>query len=102
MDADNVWYDEGRALSTFACRKVPIENVLDGVEVFSTAWDENYKRLTAAIDVGYVSLTARQGHSVERRIDTAETERQGHTVYLDTNNSSNDFVQRDHASLRDR
>lgn len=102
MDADNVWYDEGRALSTFACRKVPIGNVLDGVEVFSTAWDENYKRLTAAIDVGYVSLTARQGHSVERRIDTAETERQGHTVYLDTNNSSNDFVQRDHASLRDR
>lgn len=101
-DADNVWYDEGRALSTFACRKVPIGNVLDGVEVFSNAWDENYKRLTAAIDVGYVSLTARQGHSVERRIDTVESQRQGHTVYIDTNNSSNDFVQRDHASLRDK
>ena len=25
-DASNVWYDEGRALPTFACRKVPVEN----------------------------------------------------------------------------
>lgn len=101
-DADNVWYDEGRALPTFACRKVPIENVLDGVEVFSGAWDENYKRLTAAIDVGYVMFTSRQGHSIERRVDTIETQKQGHTVYVDTNNSTNDFVQREHASLRDR
>lgn len=98
-DASNVWYDEGRAMPTFACRKVPVENILDGIEVFSDAWDENAKRLTGSVDVGYVYMTARQGHSLERRIDVAETARQGQTVYQDTNNSTADFVQREHASL---
>lgn len=100
-DASNVWYDEGRALPTFACRKVPVENILDGIEVFSDSWDENAKRLTGSVDVGYVYMTARQGHSLERRIDVAETARQGQTVYQDTNNSTADFVQRNRASLRD-
>jgi hypothetical protein len=100
-DASNVWYDEGCALATFACRKVPVENILDGVEIFSTAWEEASKRLTASVDVGAVYMTARYGHSVERRIDEAESERQGHTVYLDTNNSTTDFIEREHASLRD-
>ncbi len=100
-DASNVWYDEGRALPTFACRKVPVENILDAVEVFSTAWDEATKRLTASVDVGAVYMTARYGHSAERRIDEQETRRQGHVVYLDTNNSTNDFVEREQASLKD-
>ena len=100
-DASNVWYDEGRALASFACRKVPVENILDGVEIFSTAWEEASKRLTASVDVGAVYMTARHGHSVERRIDEAESERQGHTVYLDTNNSTTDFIEREQASLRD-
>ena len=101
-DATNVWYDEGRVLATFACRKVPVENILDGVEVFSTAWDEAYKRLTASVDVGAVYMTARYGHSVERRIDEQESKRQGHTVYLDTNNSTTDFYEREHASLKNQ
>ncbi len=100
-DASQVWYDEGRALSTFACRKVPVDHILDAIEVFSTAWDEATKRLTSAVDVGAVYMTARQGHSVERRIDETESARQGHTVYQDTNNSTNDFVEREHCSLRD-
>ena len=99
-DVSRVWYDEGRTLPTFACRKVPVECVLDAVEVFSDAWDEAAKRLPSGIDVGAVYMTARYGHSVERRIDEQETERQGHTVYLDTNNSTNDFYQRDQASLK--
>ena len=100
-DATNVWYDEGRALPTFACRKVPVENILDGVEVFSAAWDESSKRLTSSVDVGMVYMTARYGHSVERRVDQQESERMGHIVYLDTNNSTNDFIEREHASLKD-
>ena len=100
-DASNVWYDEGRAMPTFACRKVPVENILDGVEVFSTSWDEASKRLTASIDVGAVYMTARYGHSVERRVDEQESARLGHTVYVDTNNSTTDFIERDHASLKD-
>ena len=101
-DVSNVWYDEGRAIATFACRKVPVENILDGVEVFSTAWEEASKRLTASVDVGAVYMTARYGHSVERRIDEAETERQGHIVYMDTNNSTTDFYEREHASIRNQ
>ena len=101
-DASNVWYDEGRAMPTFACRKVPVENILDGVEVFSTSWDEASKRLTANVDVGAVYMTSRYGHSVERRIDEQESERMGHVVYIDTNNSTLDFYERDHASLRDQ
>jgi len=101
-DASNVWYDEGRALPTFACRKVPVENILDGVEVFSTAWDEASKRLTASVDVGAVYMTARHGHSIERRVDVRESERQGHIVYLDTNNSTTDFQERECASLREQ
>ncbi len=98
-DASLVWYDEGRAEATFACRKVPVECVLDGVEVFSTAWEESYKRLTASIDVGHVDLTARQGHALQRRVDQEATTRQGHTVYQDTNNSTADFVESERASL---
>ena len=98
-DAGNVWYDEGRALPSYACRKVPVSCILDAVEVYSTAWQEAAKRLTAAVDVGYVYMTARQGHSVEWRVDESESARQGHTVYQDTNNSSADFVEREHASL---
>lgn len=100
-DASNVWYDEGRALATFACRKVPVENILDGVEIFSTAWEEASKRLTSRVDVGAVYMTARYGHSVERRLDEQESRRVGHNVYLDTNNSTNDFYEREQASLRD-
>ena len=81
---------------------MPEQNILDGVEVFSTAWDESSKRLTARVDVGAVYMTARYGHSVERRIDEQESKRQGHTVYLDTNNSTNDFIEREQASLRDK
>ncbi len=99
-DASNVWYDEGRALPTFACRKVPVENILDAVEVFSTSWDEASKRLTASVDVGAVFMTARHGHSVERRIDEQESKRLGHTVYIDTNNSTLDFYEREHCSLK--
>jgi len=101
-DATNVWYDEGRALPTFACRKVPVDNILDGVEVFSAAWEEASKRLTSSVDVGMVYMTARYGHSVERRVDQQESERMGHVVYLDTNNSTNDFIEREHASLKEQ
>ena len=81
---------------------MPVENILDGVEIFSTAWEEASKRLTASVDVGAVYMTARYGHSVERRVDKQETERMGHVVYLDTNNSTTDFVEREHASLKDQ
>ena len=51
-----------------------------------------------------ITVTA-LNHNIQdatRRIDEQESKRQGHTVYLDTNNSTNDFIEREQASLRDK
>ena len=64
--------------------------------------DQSFGLGKCGVDVGAVYMTARYGHSVERRIDEQESKRQGHTVYLDTNNSTNDFIEREQASLRDK
>ena len=115
----------------FACFKVPNELVIDGVEVYSAGYpDDCMKRLTSDIDMGYVWLTNYLGHSVYRNVDKEETEalpenagklvynyslgsdpsgidaeasiKQGaHIVYMDTNNSSADFHERQKCSLRD-
>ena len=85
------------------------------------------KRLTADIDAGYVSLTNQLGHTLYRNVDKAATEalsensgklvtgysadpsgidaeasikRGAHIIYKDTNNSSDDFHEREKCSLR--
>lgn len=85
-NADNLWYSPGVAQTpVFACVKVPAEWIIDGVEVFNAAKQENKKRLTADIDAGYVSLTNKLGHSLYRNVDQEETEalpeNQGRLVY---------------------
>ena len=40
-------------------RKVPVEWVVDGIEVFAKGQSNNQKRLLPAIDAGYVEMTAR-------------------------------------------
>jgi hypothetical protein len=83
--------------------------------------------LTPIVDAGYVALTNQHGHTLYRNVDKTATEalpensgrlvygysadpsgidaeasiRQGaHIVYMDTNNSSNDFHEREKCSLR--
>lgn len=108
--------------------KVPTDWVLDGVEIFSAAHiASNLKRLTPTVDAGYVMLTNQHGHSLYRNVDQAATEalaenegklvygytadpsgidaeaslkNGAHIIYMDTNNSSNDFHQREQCSLR--
>ena len=108
--------------------KVPVDWILDGIEVFSAAHvSSNQKRLTSTIDAGYINLTNQHGHSLYRNVDREATEalpenegllvygytsdpcgidaeaslRNGaHIVYQDTNNSSNDFHERETCSLR--
>jgi hypothetical protein len=91
--------------------------------------DDCKKRLTADVDAGYVWLTNKQGHTLYRNVDQEETEalsensgklvynyalgtdpsgidaeasiRKGaHIVYKDTNNSTEDFHERQKCSLR--
>lgn len=98
-NADNIYYDGGVASVANTCKKVPRRCILDGVEVYSSTSTYNEKRLTPDIDAGYIMHTPRQGHALLRKTDTQATAPAGHTVYIDTNNSTNDFEQLDRASL---
>ncbi|MCR4958932.1 MAG: DUF4876 domain-containing protein [Prevotella sp.] len=74
--ADNLWYAPGVAqTSVYACIRVPNEWVIDAVEVFNAVKKEDSKkRLTADLDVGYVYLTNKLGHSLYRNVDKELTE----------------------------
>lgn len=127
-NSGNLWYDGGKVSDVNACLKVPNEWILDGVEIFQTTkiTDSN-KRLTADIDAGFVGLTASLGHTLYRNVNKEATEalpenagklvynynadpsgidaeasiKQGaHIIYKDTNNSSEDFHEREKCSLR--
>lgn len=128
-DADQLWYDGGGTGAVNACHKVKNEWIIDGVEVFQTAKiADSKKRLTADIDAGYVGLTNQLGHTLYRNVDKEATEalpenagklvtgyaadpsgidaeasikNGAHIVYLDTNNSTADFHEREKCSLRD-
>jgi hypothetical protein len=122
--------------STQVRKKVPLDWVIDGVEVFKQG-NANNKRLLASVDAGYVNHINAQGYTLYRNVDKTATEAitanagklvynysggtpdvsDGTTdtsgidaeasikngariIYLDTNNSSNDFHQRKAASIR--
>lgn len=135
-NTSNVWYDGGNEGSqVWACVKVPNEWIIDGLEVYASAYQDGCaKRLTADIDAGYVWLTNYQGHSLYRNVDKEMTEglpenagklvynyslgvegstdpsgidaeasikNGAHIIYNDTNNSSDDFHERQRFSIKD-
>lgn len=75
-NADNLWYAPGEAHDAIhACVKIPGEWIIDAVEVYNVAKKEDCKkRLTADLDVGYVYLTNKLGHSLYRNVDQEWTE----------------------------
>lgn len=75
-NADNLWYAPGEAHDAIhACVKIPGEWIIDAVEVYNAAKKEDCKkRLTADLDVGYVYLTNKLGHSLYRNVDQEWTE----------------------------
>lgn len=82
--------------------KVPWEWIVDGVEVSDKTGATNNKRLRPDVDAGAVGYSGvRQGHTVHRRLDEEATQEHGFEVYMDTNNSSNDFYERATQSLRE-
>jgi hypothetical protein len=56
-----------------ARQKVPVDWVVDGIEVFSTG-TTSAKRLTATVDAGAISFTNYQGHTLYRNVDKEATE----------------------------
>ena len=125
----NMVYTPGAAQTDiYKTVKVPTDWILDGIEVFSAAHTtSNVKRLTPTVDAGYVLLTNQHGHTLYRNVDKESTEalpenegllvygyaddpsgidaeaslkNGAHIIYMDTNNSSNDFHEREKCSLR--
>lgn len=80
--------------------KVPWEWVIDAVEVFNGSSSGNAKRIPAAVDAGYVTQSETfKGRSLMRRTDEEASAAAGFEILEDTNNSSNDFYERETASL---
>lgn len=81
---------------------VPTDWVLDGVEVFDGRSSNNGKRLISSIDAGYVTQSEPfKSHSLLRDTDQAASSALGFEVLQDTNNSSNDFHERETQTLHE-
>lgn len=135
QNPDNLWYGVGEQQTPVnACIRIPVEWILDGMEVFdANRVEDSKKRLTADVDGGYVALTNKLGHTLYRNVDKEATEalpenagklvygytlgvgnstdpsgidaeasikKGAHIVYLDTNNSTADFHERQKFSVR--
>lgn len=116
--------------AAFNVVKFPKERVLDVLDICEEAKESTrYVRFPAAIDAGYSLLTNKLGHTTYRNVDKAATEalpenegklvttydktldpsgidaeasmkNGAHIIFMDTNNSTNDFHQRVAASIK--
>ena len=74
--------------------KIPLEWVIDGVEVFNGSSTSNSKRLGNSIDAGFVSLSETyKGKTLMRKKDDRASAENGYEVLFDTNNSTNDLYE---------
>ncbi len=95
--------DDSRCVATdpagnTKCIKAAWEWILDGVEVFYST--NNHKRLKPEVDAGaFTFSTLYQGHTIHRKLDEKASALAGHEIYVDTNNSSDDFYERSTQSL---
>lgn len=82
--------------------KIPYEWVVDAVEVFDGTSSTNSKRLAPSLDAGYVVQTDTfLGRSLIRNTDEDASAAAGYEVLQDTNNSLNDFYERETQSLHE-
>ena len=98
--ADNVVPVPGSTVDNVV--KIPFEWVVDAMEVFDGTSSNNNKRLPSEVDAGYVLQTDTYlGRSLMRRTDEAASANAGYEVLEDTNNSLNDFYEREKQSLHE-
>ncbi len=72
------------------CVLIDKDLIIDGVECFRS--DSDTKRLLSEIDNGYAMVAGTgKGLSVQRKVDNEATVVGGPIIYMDTNNSTNDF-----------
>lgn len=103
FDFEAYIHDDSRCVATAPagsdkCVKVPWAWILDGVEVFYST--NNHKRLKPEVDAGAFPFSIQyQGHTVHRKLDEKASAAAGYEIYVDTNNSSEDFEERETQSL---
>ena len=100
-NADNIIIKPGSTDEKIV--KLPLDWVVDAVEVFTNNINGSTKRLNPLLDAGYVRLSeSYQGRVLYRRVNSAMSEKRGYEVLQDTNNSSADFYEspRNGQSLR--
>lgn len=71
-DASNVSLYNG--IANQVRKKVPVEWVIDGIEIFKQGASNNVKRLTATVDAGAVHLNGGFGYTLYRNVDKEATE----------------------------
>ena len=100
LEEGNVFQKPGSTVDRIV--KIPVDWVLDGVEIFYGGSSDNKKRISPKIDAGYVTQSALyDGRSLHRRADEEASREAGYEILEDTNNSSSDFYERDQQSLHD-
>lgn len=98
--SDNVINRPGSSKDKVVC--VPNGWVMDGVEVFNGQSSSNKKRMNSSIDASYVTLSnVHEGRTLMRKVDEARTAERGYEVLVDTNNSGNDFYERESQSIKE-
>lgn len=79
---------------------VPTGWILDAVEVFDGRSTSSSKRLMPSVDAGFVYQSdVYKGHSLFRKTDESASAEAGFEVLQDTNNSTDDFYERETQSL---
>ena len=79
---------------------VPKDWVVDGMEVFNGGSSDNRKRLSPAVDAGFVTLSETfKGRTLMRKVDEVASKERGYEILQDTNNSSSDFYESEKQSL---
>lgn len=98
-DSKNVVQKPGSASDM--CVLIPEGWIIDGAEIFTTPSDP-VKRLSPEVDAGFAVLSEmKKGHTIHRLRDEEASAEAGYEIYIDTNNSSNDFYERETQSLHE-
>ena len=98
--ADNVIQKPGSTVDRIV--KVPINWVLDAVEIYYGGSSNNMKRMPPSVDAGYVTQSALyDGRTLYRHTDEEASREAGYEILEDTNNSSSDFYEREKQSLHE-
>ena len=80
-DENNLGYTNGYTTSAYKCAKIPMEWIVDGVELYNKdKVATSTKRLPESIDAGYCIYASASGYSAYRNIDEKATVNYGDNI----------------------